>query len=190
MSAPSDRSQEPLMTVRAAVILMLGPQVAVAAASGTQRRSSTRAGTSETSPSADPYDRPGGTVPAGDSSFSLRVEPAGWRVRPESLATNQQVAVAVVRAEPGAPYPHSVQDRRHRHDRRASLSSAALRSPSGTGKQHSDSAPAGQRIKVSQSRPCSHKAPLRWSSLSTCESSRRFAVYGVTTGPVDPPGLA
>ncbi|GAA4658660.1 hypothetical protein GCM10023347_07450 [Streptomyces chumphonensis] len=31
MSAPSDRSQEPLMTVRAAVILMLGTQVAVAA---------------------------------------------------------------------------------------------------------------------------------------------------------------
>ncbi|PNG23839.1 hypothetical protein [Streptomyces cahuitamycinicus] len=31
MSAPSDRSQEPLMTVRAAVILMLGTQIAVAA---------------------------------------------------------------------------------------------------------------------------------------------------------------
>ncbi|NED22268.1 hypothetical protein G3I31_30190 [Streptomyces sp. SID9913] len=31
MSVPSDRSQEPLMTVRAAVILMLGTQIAVAA---------------------------------------------------------------------------------------------------------------------------------------------------------------
>lgn len=31
MSAPSDRSQEPLMSVRAAVILMLGTQMAVAA---------------------------------------------------------------------------------------------------------------------------------------------------------------
>ncbi|CAM5325248.1 MULTISPECIES: hypothetical protein [Streptomyces] len=31
MSAPSDPSQEPLMTVRAAVILMLGTQMAVAA---------------------------------------------------------------------------------------------------------------------------------------------------------------
>lgn len=31
MSTPSDRSQEPLMTVRAAVILILGVQVAVAA---------------------------------------------------------------------------------------------------------------------------------------------------------------
>ncbi|MFE5049043.1 hypothetical protein ACFRAI_22305 [Streptomyces sp. NPDC056637] len=32
MSTPHDRSQEPLMTVRAAVILMLGTQIAVAAA--------------------------------------------------------------------------------------------------------------------------------------------------------------
>ncbi|MET9847855.1 hypothetical protein [Streptomyces ossamyceticus] len=31
MSTPADRSQEPLMTVRAAVILMLGTQIAVAA---------------------------------------------------------------------------------------------------------------------------------------------------------------
>ncbi|MGW0581591.1 hypothetical protein ACWD25_37920 [Streptomyces sp. NPDC002920] len=31
MRTPSDRSQEPLMTVRAAVILMLGTQIAVAA---------------------------------------------------------------------------------------------------------------------------------------------------------------
>ncbi|WP_260695968.1 hypothetical protein [Streptomyces sp. IB201691-2A2] len=31
MSTPSDRSQEPLMTVRAAVILMLGAQIPVAA---------------------------------------------------------------------------------------------------------------------------------------------------------------
>jgi hypothetical protein len=31
VSTPSDRSQEPLMTVRAAVILMLGTQIAVAA---------------------------------------------------------------------------------------------------------------------------------------------------------------
>ncbi|MFI8348043.1 hypothetical protein [Streptomyces sp. NPDC085596] len=31
MSTPSDRSQEPLMTVRAAVILMMGTQIAVAA---------------------------------------------------------------------------------------------------------------------------------------------------------------
>ncbi|MFJ7181091.1 hypothetical protein ACIQXA_32935 [Streptomyces massasporeus] len=30
MSTPSDRSQEPLMTVRAAVILMLATQIAVA----------------------------------------------------------------------------------------------------------------------------------------------------------------
>ncbi|MBD2835124.1 hypothetical protein OOK43_31990 [[Kitasatospora] papulosa] len=31
MSAPSDRSQEPLITVRAAVILILGTQIAVVA---------------------------------------------------------------------------------------------------------------------------------------------------------------
>ncbi|MEU1124661.1 hypothetical protein ABZ371_14095 [Streptomyces sp. NPDC005899] len=31
MSAPPDRAQEPLMTVRVAVILMLGTQIAVAA---------------------------------------------------------------------------------------------------------------------------------------------------------------
>jgi hypothetical protein len=31
VSTPSDQSQEPLMTVRAAVILMLGTQIAVAA---------------------------------------------------------------------------------------------------------------------------------------------------------------
>ena len=32
MRTPSDRSQEPLMSVRSAVILMLGTQIAVAAA--------------------------------------------------------------------------------------------------------------------------------------------------------------